>query len=93
MAQYYTLSDIFKHEDTTRQYCISEDGANLSTPTVVYIWGFWLRHFTPFFPIFPNSDHFSKNLKNLKKTHIYNKIYHKTHHFMIYLTILDKSSH
>ena len=56
---------------------------------VVYIWGFWARYFTPFFPIFPSSDHFSKNLKNLKnlkKTHIFSKIYHKTHHFMIYLT-------
>ena len=37
MAQYYTLSDIFKHEDTTRQYCLSEDGANLSTPTLIYL--------------------------------------------------------
>ena len=40
-----------------------------------------------FYPIFHPSDHFLKNLKHLKKTHIYNKIYHKTHHFMIYLTI------
>ena len=37
MAQYYTLSDIFEHEDTTRQYCLSEDGANLSTPTLIYL--------------------------------------------------------
>ena len=37
MAQYYTLSDIFKHEDTTRQYCLSEDGANLSTPSLIYL--------------------------------------------------------
>ena len=37
-----------------------------SISQVVYIWGFWLRYFTPFFPIFPSSDHFSKNLKNLK---------------------------
>ena len=41
-------------------------------------------HFSPFFT--PRTT-FQKNLKHLKKTHIYNKIYHKTHHFMIYLTI------
>ena len=37
MAQYYTLSDIFNQEDTTRKYCLSEDGANLSTPTLIYL--------------------------------------------------------
>ena len=29
MAKQYTLSDIFKHEDTTRYYCNSEGGFNL----------------------------------------------------------------
>ena len=37
MAKYYTLSDIFKHEDTTRHYCLSEDISNLSTPTLLYL--------------------------------------------------------
>ena len=30
MAKYYTLSDIFKHEDTTRYYCNSEGGFELT---------------------------------------------------------------
>ena len=42
----------------------------LRTALVVYIWGFWHSHFTPFFPIFPSSDHFSKHLKNLKHRYI-----------------------
>ena len=44
MAQQYTLSDIFKHEDTTRQYCISEDSANLSTHQLIELAGME-RHF------------------------------------------------
>ena len=39
MAQQYTLSDIFTFEDTTRQYCLSEDGANLSTRQLIEIAG------------------------------------------------------
>ena len=39
MAQQYTLSDIFKHEDTTRQYCISEDSANLSPRQLIELAG------------------------------------------------------
>ena len=35
MAQYYTLSDIFKHEDTTRHYCNSEGGFELLPPTLI----------------------------------------------------------
>ena len=39
MAQQYTLSDIFKHEDTTRQYCLSEGGVNLLTPQLIELAG------------------------------------------------------
>ena len=39
MAQHYTLSDIFKHEDATRQYCLSEDGANLSPRQLIELAG------------------------------------------------------
>ena len=35
MAQKYTLSDIFKHEETTRQYYVSEDSANLTTRQLI----------------------------------------------------------
>ena len=35
MAQYYTLSDIFKHEDTTRHYCNSEGGFELLPPELI----------------------------------------------------------
>ena len=37
MAQKYTLLDIFKYEDKTLEYCLSEDGANLSTDTLIYL--------------------------------------------------------
>ena len=37
MAQYYTLSDIFKHEDTTRHYCMSEGGFELSTQELIQL--------------------------------------------------------
>ena len=37
MAKYYTLSDIIKHEDTTREYCMSEGTHNLDTPTLIYL--------------------------------------------------------
>ena len=37
MAQQYTLSDIFKYEDITLQYCMSEDGENLTIPTLIYL--------------------------------------------------------
>ena len=39
MAQYYTLSDIFKHEDTTRNYCNSEGGFELSPPSLIELAG------------------------------------------------------
>ena len=39
MAQQYTLSDIFKHEDTTRQYCLSEGGVDLATPQLIELAG------------------------------------------------------
>ena len=35
MTQYYTLSDIFKHEDTTRHYCNSEGGFELLPPELI----------------------------------------------------------
>ena len=35
MTQYYTLSDIFKHEDTTRHYCNSEGGVELLPPSLI----------------------------------------------------------
>ena len=35
MAQYYTLSNIFKHEDTTRHYCNSEGGFELLPPSLI----------------------------------------------------------
>ena len=35
MAQYYTLSDIFKYEDTTREFCNSEGGFELLPPTLI----------------------------------------------------------
>ena len=39
MAQYYTLSDIFKHEDTTRDYCNSEGGFVLSPYELIELAG------------------------------------------------------
>ena len=35
MTQYYTLSDIFKHEDTTRHYCNSKGGVELLPPSLI----------------------------------------------------------
>ena len=35
MAQYYTLSDIFKYEDTTRHYCNSEGGVELLPTSLI----------------------------------------------------------
>ena len=35
MANQYNLSDIFKYEDITRQYCISEGGVELSTQQLI----------------------------------------------------------
>ena len=35
MTQYYTLSDIFKHEDTTRNYCNSKGGVELLPPSLI----------------------------------------------------------
>ena len=35
MAKYYTLSDIIKYEDKTREYCVSEDISCLSTPELI----------------------------------------------------------
>ena len=35
MAQYYTLSDIFKYEDITREYCNSEGGFELLPPSLI----------------------------------------------------------
>ena len=37
MEQQYTLSDIFKHEDTIRQYCFSEDRIDLLPRTLMYL--------------------------------------------------------
>ena len=37
MAQQYTLSDIFKYEDTTRYFCNSESGFNLSIPELIHL--------------------------------------------------------
>ena len=37
MAHQYTLSDIFKHEDTTRYFCNSESGFNLSVPELIHL--------------------------------------------------------
>ena len=39
MAQKYTLSDIFRHEETTRQYYVSEDTANLTTRQLIELAG------------------------------------------------------
>ena len=45
--------------------------SDAKTREVVYIWGFWLRLFTPFSPIFPDFSKlgplFKKTLKILKK--------------------------
>ena len=35
MAKYYTLSDIFKYEDITREFCNSEGGFELLPPTLI----------------------------------------------------------
>ena len=35
----YTLTDIFKHEDKTRQYCFSEGGVELSVPELIKLAG------------------------------------------------------
>ena len=35
MTQYYTLSDIFKHEDTTRHYCNLKGGVELLPPSLI----------------------------------------------------------
>ena len=35
MTQYYTLSDIFKYEDTTRHYCNSEGGVELLPTSLI----------------------------------------------------------
>ena len=35
MTQYYTLSNIFKHEDTTRHYCNSKGGVELLPPSLI----------------------------------------------------------
>ena len=37
MEQQYTLSDIFKHENTIRQYCFSEDNINLLPRRLIYL--------------------------------------------------------
>ena len=37
MEPQYTLSDIFKHEETIRQYCFSEDRIDLSPGTLMYL--------------------------------------------------------
>ena len=37
MAKYYTLSDIIKHEDTTREYCVSEGSHDITTQTLIYL--------------------------------------------------------
>ena len=37
MTEEYTLSDIFKYEDKTRQYCISEGGVELSTQELIHL--------------------------------------------------------
>ena len=39
MARQYNITDIFKYEDKTRQYCLSEGGVELSTQQLIELAG------------------------------------------------------